>query len=332
MKGNSRMSRIQGKTSSQQLTTSQVYVGIDVSKSYLDVYVHPSGIARRVTNDKSGLASLARFLRPHAPETIVLEATGRYHRLCHRHLHDDGFCVAVMNPYRTRKFSDVLGQLAKTDEIDARMLAQFGAMVQPAASTPPAPAIAALRELLTARRQAGAEKTALQHQLNEVESNLVKSQIRARLKMCERHQVVLEKAIRTTIQQHTELKSRFDILTSIPGIALITAATLIAELDELGAANASQIAALVGVAPMNCDSGIWRGQRRIRGGRHNVRTALYMAALAASRASPDMARFYGRLRKNGKPFKVAITAVMRKLAILANTLITENRKWTLNHT
>lgn len=331
MKGNSRMSRIQGKTPSPQLTTSQVYVGIDVSKSHLDVYVHPNGIGRRVTNDKIGLASLVRFLRPHAPETIVLEATGRYHRLCHRHLHDAGFCVAVMNPYRTRKFSDVLGQLAKTDEIDARMLARFAAMVQPDAAPPPTPVIAALAELLTARRQAGAEKTALQNQLSEATSTLVKRQIRARLTMCTRHQKALEKEVRATIQQHSVLLHRFDILTSIPGIALITAATLIAELDELGAANASQIAALVGVAPMNCDSGLWRGQRRIRGGRQNVRNALYMAALAASRASPDMALFYNRLRNNGKPFKVAITAVMRKLAIIANTLITENRKWTLTH-
>jgi len=326
------MSRIQGKTSSPQHTTPQVYVGIDVSKSHLDVYVHPSGIARRVTNDKVGLASLVKILQPYAPETIVVEATGRYHRLCHRHLHDAGFCVAVMNPYRTRKFSDVLGQLAKTDEIDARMLAQFAAMVQPATAPPPAPTIAVLAELLTARRQAGAEKVSLQNQLSEATSSLVKRQIRARLTMCTRHQAALEKEVRTTIQQHPELQHRFDILTSIPGIALITAATLIAELDELGAANASQIAALVGVAPINCDSGVWRGQRRIRGGRQSVRNALYMAALAASRASPDMARFYNRLRNNGKPFKVAITAVMRKLAILANTLITENRKWALNHT
>jgi transposase len=325
------MSRIQGKTSSPQLAISQVYVGIDVSKSHLDAYVHPTGAARRVTNDKNGLALLVKFLAPYTPETVVLEATGRYHRLCHRHLHDVGFNIAVMNPYRTRKFSDVLGQLAKTDEIDAKILAQFGAMIQPAASTPPAPAIALLSELLTARRQAGAEKTGLQNQQGEATNSLVKQQIRARLKMCERHQAALEKEIRATIQQHEALKCRFDILTSIPGIALITAATLIAELDELGTANASQIAALVGVAPMNCDSGVWRGQRRIRGGRQNVRNALYMAALAASRASPDMARFYKRLKNNGKPFKVAITAVMRKLAILANTLITENRKWELNH-
>ena len=190
------MSRIQGKTSSPQHTTPQVYVGIDVSKSHLDVYVHPTGIARRVANDKIGLASLVRLLRPYVPETVVLEATGRYHRLCHRHLHDAGFCVAVMNPYRTRKFSDVLGQLAKTDAIDAKMLARFGAMVQPAASASPAPVIAALSELLTARRQAGAEKAALQNQLSVTESSLVKQQIRARLKMCERHQAALEKEIR----------------------------------------------------------------------------------------------------------------------------------------
>ena len=152
-------------------------------------------------------------------------------------------------------------------------------------------------------------------------------QLRARLRMCERHQQQLEDHVRELIYSTAYLKRQFDILTSLPGVALITAAILIAELQELGTAKAAQIAALVGVAPMNRDSGAQRGQRKIRSGRQNVRNALYMAAVSANRSNPDLVRFYNRLRDRGKPFKVAITAVMRKLAILANTLIKDNTKW-----
>lgn len=321
------MSRIQGKTTSPQLPTDQVYVGIDVSKSHLDVHIHPSGVARRVANDKAGLQMLVRLFRSHAPQTIVLEATGQYHRLAHRHLHDAGFCVAVMNPFRTRRFADMLGQLAKTDMIDARTLALFAAMVRPEAKVPPAPAQAELAALLVARRQVSQQRGALQNQLGVSDHALVSRQIRARIKMADRHLVALDAEIRQTLRTQPDLKHRYDILTSVPGIGLVTAATMIAELDELGDAKGSQIAALVGVAPMNCDSGALRGQRRIRGGRASVRNTLYMAAVAAVRSNGSIAAFYERLRGNGKPFKVAITAVIRKLAIIANTLITENRKW-----
>jgi transposase len=321
------MSRIQGKTASPQLATEQVYVGIDVSKSRLDVYLHPIGVAQSVTNDKAGLQKLARLLGSYQPELIVLEATGSYHRRAHRHLHDAGFHLAVMNPFRTRKFADMLGQLAKTDEIDAKTLALFAAMVRPDAKAPPAPAQAELAALLVARRQITLAKGALSNQLSVTEHSLIRQQSRARIKMAERHLAALDAEIRQLLRREPELKHRFDILTSIPGIGLISAATMIAELDELGQVNAPQIAALVGVAPMNCDSGAMRGQRRIRGGRSSVRNTLYMAALAAVRSNRDFAAFYERLRNNGKPFKVAITAVIRKLAIVANTLITENRKW-----
>ena len=323
------MSRIQGKTASPQLATDQVYVGIDVSKSRLDVYIHPSGVSQTVANDKAGLQKLARVLWPHAPHMIVLEATGSYHRRAHRHLHDAGFSVAVMNPFRTRKFADMLGQLAKTDTIDARTLALFAAMVQPQAKAPPAPAQADLAALLVARRQVSQQRGALQNQLGVTEHGLIRRQVRARIKMAERHLAALDIEIRQILHREPDLKHRFDILTSIPGIGLISAATMIAELDELGHVNAPQIAALVGVAPMNCDSGAMRGQRRIRGGRTSVRNTLYMAATAAVRSNQDFAAFYNRLRENGKPFKVAITAVIRKLAIAANTLVAENRKWEL---
>lgn len=321
------MSRIQGKTTSSQLATEQVYVGIDVSKSRLDVFLHPIGQSQSVSNDKTGLQQLVRLLRKYAPQLIVLEATGSYHRRAHRHLHDAGFAVAVMNPFRTRKFADMLGQLAKTDKIDARSLALFGAMVQPGAKAPPAPAQADLAALLVARRQTTQAKGALSNQLGVSEHRLIRQQLKARIAMAERHLKALDAEIQQLLRNEPALKHRFDILTSIPGVGPVSAVTMIAELNELGDASATQIAALVGVAPMNCDSGAMRGQRRIRGGRCAVRNALYMAAVAAVRSNTDFAAFYQRLRDNGKPFKVAITAVIRKLAIVANTLISENRKW-----
>ena len=321
------MSRIQGKTASSQLATEQVYVGIDVSKSRLDVFLHPLGPTQSVSNDKPGHQQLVRFLRKHAPQLIVLEATGSYHRRAHRHLHDTGFAVAVMNPFRTRKFADMLGQLAKTDKIDARSLAMFSAMVQPDAKAPPAPAQADLAALLVARRQATQAKGALTNQLDVTEHRLIRRQLKARIAMAERHLKALDAEIQKLLRKEPEFKQRFDILTSIPGVGLVSAATMIAELNELGEVGPAQIAALVGVAPMNCDSGAMRGQRRIRGGRSAVRNTLYMTALAAVRSKTYFAAFFERLRKNGKPFKVAITAVIRKLVIVANTLISENRKW-----
>ena len=170
-------------------------------------------------------------------------------------------------------------------------------------------------------------KGALNNQLGVAEHRLIRRQLKARIAMAERHLKALDAAIQQLLRNEPELKYRFDILTSIPGVGPISAATMIAELDELGEVGAAQISALVGVAPMNCDSGAMRGQRRIRGGRSVVRNALYMAAVAAVRTDSDFKAFFERLRKNGKPFKVAITAVIRKLAIIANTLISENRKW-----
>lgn len=191
----------------------------------------------------------------------------------------------------------------------------------------PAPALADLAALLVARRQATKAKGALNNQLDVAAHRLIRQQQKARIAMAERHLKALEAEIQTLLRSDPGLRHRFNILTSIPGVGPVSAVTMIAELDELGEVGAARIAALVGVAPMNCDSGAMRGQRRIRGGRSSVRNALYMAAVAAVRSNTDFAAFYERLRENGKPFKVAITAVIRKLAIVANTLITENRKW-----
>ncbi len=222
----------------------------------------------------------------------------------------------------------MLGQLAKTDKIDAHSLAMFAAMVQPEVNASPAPAQADLAALLVAMRQATQAKGALNNQLGVAEHRFISQQLKSRIAMTERHLKALDAGMQQLLRSEPALKHRFDIPTSIPGVGPVSAGTMIAEWNELGDAGAAQIAALVGVALMNCDSGAMRGQRRIRGGRCLVRNALYMAAVAAIRTkSSDFRAFFERLRENGKLFKVAITAVIRKLAIVANTLISENRKW-----
>lgn len=306
---------------------SAVYVGIDTSKAWLDVYLHPIGHASRVENSKDGLRGLARDLQKLGIAMIVIEATGKLHRLAHRMLSQAGFPVAVVNPHRSRKLADVFGQLAKTDKIDARILALFGALVHPRVTPVPAKALAELQEMVLARQGLKADETTLVNRLAAAENRFVKQILDGQLRQLRRNLRRLEARIKAVIAGDAGLQRRFDILTSIKGIGSIVAATLVGCLAELGQLSRGGIALLAGLAPLNCDSGQMRGQRHIKGGRGHVRTSLYMAAICAIRCNPDLKTVYQRLRKNGKAAKVAITAVMRKLVILANTLIREDRHW-----
>jgi transposase len=262
---------------------------------------------------------------------IVMEATGKLHRLAHRELSAAGFAVAVVNPYRSRKLADALGQLAKTDAIDARMLAVYGETLEPEATPVPAKTLAELQELVLARRAAKAGETALKNQHAAAGSPVLKRLLKAQLEAQARLVEGLENAIAALLSKDAGLKRRYELLISIKGIGPIVAVTLVACLSELGVLAGGQIAALAGVAPINYDSGERRGQRHIKGGRAHVRSALYMAAVSAIRCNPDLKAFNARLRAAGKAPKVALTAVMRKLVLLANTLIREDRRWTPKH-
>lgn len=317
------MSRMQEQINKQP----KAYVGIDVGKDQLDIFIHPAGASLRVSNTKTGIQTLVKSLRQHEVELAALEATSKYHRLAHAMLHEAGFAVSVINPFRSRQFSDSIGRLAKTDGIDAEALAFYAARMNPSPTKPPEKQFKLLRDLQTARRQVLEEVCDLKRQLHTTDHSVAARQIRARIAMGERHKTVLEKEIHQAIAADPVLKNKFDILTSIPGIGRTTAAILLADLSELGQVNARQIAALAGVAPMNWDSGAKRGNRMIRGGRRQVRNALYMCAVACITRSESMGKTYQNLVARGKKPKVALTAVMRKLIILANTLIAENRKW-----
>lgn len=304
-----------------------VHAGVDVSKNTLDFFVLPHGITALVPNDKTGARKLIRECTRYGVQLVALEATGKYHRMLHETLHAANIDTAVINPFRSRQFADSMGKLAKTDTIDAEVLARFAERMKPEPTKPPGEAYKALHDLHTARRQVVDETGDLKRQLQTTEHPLAIEQIKARIEMAECHKSALEREIQVLIASDPVMKRKFEILVSIPGIGKTTASIMLADLGELGQVNARQIAALAGVAPMNWDSGARQGNRMIRGGRKNVRNALYMCAVSCIGRPGSLGAFYRRLILRGKSPKVALTALMRKLVIIANTLIAENRVW-----
>ena len=317
---------MQGKN--EQSADQTVTVGIDVSKDWLDVALLPINTSLRVANNKKGHKALLKRLVGYDVSCVVMEATGKYHRSLHTNLHAAGLCVSVINPYRSRKFSDVLGRLAKTDKVDALVLAHYGAMVGPTSHIPASKTLSDLAEAVSARTAAVAQKTALTNRRGATLNIALKRELARQVRACEHHIERLDKLIAGTIANDAVLARRYEILVTMPGVGPVAAAGLIAGLSELGSCTDKQIAALVGVAPMNWDSGQMRGHRAIKGGRAPIRRLLYMAALTNVRSHRSgLKEFYEGLRNRGKPTKVALVAVMRKLAILANTLIAEDRHW-----
>lgn len=305
------------------------YAGIDVSKDKLDFAIHGSDIFLTVPNDRRGIQKLIRQCTLQNVQLVVLEPTGKFHRQTHEQLHEADIAVAAVNPFRSRKFADSLGQLAKTDKIDAQVLARYGAVINPRPSEPVSKQNNALRELQAARRQLVDEIGYLKRKLKASVHTLAIRQLKVRLKLAETHKSAIEGEIHNLIQSETILKSKFQILTSIPNIGATTAALMLADLSELGRVNCRQIAALAGVAPMNWDSGTRQGSRITRGGRRHIRKALYMCAVSAIGRPGPFSETYKQLTRRGKPPKVALTAIMRKLVVLANTLVAEQRRWQL---
>lgn len=322
---------MQGQIQPEARSASPVYVGIDVCKDRLDVHLHPMGRRLRVANDREGIKRLKRELARHPVAGVVMEATAKYHRCAHRSLSQSGFAVSVVNPLRARLFAQALGTRAKTDPIDAKMLAILADMMAPQATPPASEALEALQELVHARHAATAERTALINRRAASQTAFVRRELAQRLRSLDGHIERLATQIADHIAGTADLARRYAILVSIPGVGPAVAAALIADLPELGRLGRHAIACLAGLAPFADDSGDANGPRRIRGGRAQPRRALYWAALSAARHNPDLAVFYKRLRDNGKKPKVALTAVMRKIVVLANTLLREDRLWQPNH-
>ncbi|HLH50324.1 MAG TPA: IS110 family transposase [Roseiarcus sp.] len=320
---------MQGKVSAQPSAT-RVYVGIDVCKERLDVYIHPIGQKLAVGNDQNGVKRLKRLLNGYDVALLVMEATGKLHRFAHRSLSADGFRVAVVNPLRSRLFAEAIGTLAKTDGVDARMLAILGESLAPAVTPPPSELFEALQELVRGRQAAVEERTALLNRLAASKTKCLIAEIKRQLRALETAIANLEAEIKRLIKSDPRLARRFEILVSIPSVGDITAAAIIAELQEIGTVSAKHVAMLAGLAPIARDTGETKGARHIKGGRAHLRNALYMAALSAFRYNPAFKIFHNRLIAAGKESKVALVAVMRKLIVLANTLVCENRTWQPN--
>ncbi len=303
-----------------------LYLGIDVARDHLDVAVHPTGTAWRVANTPPGHAALRQRVQGQPVRRLVLEASGSYEQAVADVLAAAGLPVVVVNPRQVRDFARARGILAKTDTLDAQVLAHFAATVQPRVRPRPDAATQHLHDLVTRRRQLRDMRGAEQQRRRQA-APAVRADIDALVAVLTHHLDALDAQIAAALHADPRLRARAAWLQSIPGIGPVAAATLLAEVPELGTLNRKQAAALVGVAPFNRDSGTWRGSRRVWGGRATVRAVLYMAALTASRIHPRLRAFYHRLLAAGKPPKVALTACLRKLLLLCNALCKQQAPW-----
>ncbi len=317
---------MQGKEVSEQ-ETAKCTAGIDVSKNWLDVHVLPASQSLRVANTSGGICQLKRWLIRFDPKLVVIEATGKWHRVLCRSLAASQVPLAIVNPYRVRMFAEAQGILAKTDQLDAKVLAMFAVMMAPPARAPSSEMLEVLQELITARDSAVAEETALRNQRSAAQARFLKPHFARRIAQLKSHIKALEKECLRLIKTDDALARRFAILLSVPSFGAVVAMTLIARLPELGSITNKQISALAGMAPLADDSGNQKGIRVIRGGRGPVRRMLYLAALTAAHHDETMQAFYLRLTSKGRASKAALVAVARKLVVLANTLIAQDRLW-----
>ncbi len=307
------------------------YIGIDVSKATLDIASLPNGESWAVTNDDLGLAELTPRLVALAPVLVVLEATGGFETLAAITLAKAGLPIAVVNPRQVRDFAKAMGQLAKTDALDAGILAAFAQRMRPEPRPLPDEAAQLLDSLLTRRRQVVEMLTAEKNRLGFARGP-VKRDISQHIRWLEKRLTNVDGDLQDAVSSSPLYQAKADLLRSVPGVGPVTTFTLLASLPELGHLSRHQIAALVGVAPLNRDSGTLRGKRMVWGGRAPVRAVLYMAALVGIKHNPVLRQFYERLRAAGKPFKVAVTACMRKLLTILNAMLHQNRRWDPQHT
>ena len=309
--------------------TTPLFVGIDVSKATLDVAVLPTGETWTSANAPEGIDTLVARIAALTPTLVVLEATGRYEAACAAALASAGVAVAVVNPRQVRDFAKATGRLAKTDAIDAGVLALFADRVRPEPRPLPDAESEAFAALLSRRRQLITMLVAEKNRAH-VSAPSVQKSVAKHVRWLETELADLDDRLVSAIRESTVWRAKDDLLRAIPGVGRVLATTLLADLPELGRLSRREIAALVGVAPLNWDSGNFRGQRSVWGGRSTVRTALYMSALAAARSNPPVKALYERLVEKGKPKKVALVACMRKLLITCNAVVRDGAAWEPN--
>jgi transposase len=305
----------------------QVVVGVDVSKAMLDVAVLPGGGVLQFANDASGIEELGKTLQSLAADLVVMEATGGYETAAATAFVASGLRVAVVNPRQIRDFAKATGRLAKSDRIDAQVIAAFGRAIEPEIMRLPDEDARELEALLVRRRQLVAMRVQETNRMGLMQGAMRK-RIKAHIDWLEKEIDKLDIDLTAGLRRSPAWRAKDELLRSFKGVGPITSGTLIVALPELGQLDRRAIAALVGLAPFNCDSGIKRGRRSIYGGRSQVRTLLYMAATTAIRYNPVIRAFYERLKSRGKPHKVAMVACMRKMLTILNAMVRQSTPWT----
>lgn len=303
-----------------------INIGVDVSKTQLDFHILPDNSSFHVSNDHEGIKKAITQLAEIQPERIVVEATGRMEKAFVHACLEAALTVVVINPLRLRRFASALGILAKTDQLDAQVIAQFAETVKPEVRPIDDNTSCYIKDLLIRRRQL-TELCSMEKNRLSIMPESLHGSISTIISAIKQQQKIVEDLLDKAITTHAQWNEKMLLLETVPGVGKITVYTLLGHLPELGKLNHKQIAALVGVAPMNRDSGSYKGQRRIRGGRHTVRKVLYMATITAVRCNPVIHRYYQQLIDSGKAFKVAITACMRKLIVIMNAMLRDKKAW-----
>lgn len=306
-----------------------VNVGIDIGKSLLDIYIYERDVYFQVNNDTAGIRKLLGRIGRYQVARIVVEATGRYERALFLAALDKGLPIVVVNPLHVRRYAGAIGQLAKTDKIDAKLIAQYSAMIKPEPRVQYGPEQRKIKDLLVRRRQL-IEMSTMERNRLQIMPKAMCADIQRHINHIQKQIIKLDKLLSKTIEACDEWREKRKILESMPGVGEQVVYALLADLPELGGLGHKQIAALTGVAPYNRDSGALRGKRRIRGGRHGVRTTLFMAVMCAVQHNPTIKLFYRRLIAAGKHKKVALTACIRKMVIMLNAMVRDNKMWNEN--
>ena len=302
-------------------------IGIDISKDNFEAHRLPDGAAKQFSNNAAGFRNLLSWIGGCQIERLVYEPTGSYHLEFECAMDKAGLPLVKVNPLQAKRFAQAVGTKAKTDRVDAHMLAKMGMVLSPPCGVTPSENLRKLKGLHIARRALIKDRTAAKNRSHTITQKLLLKQNKARLQQIKRDLEAIEAEMLTMIESNETTKQALKIIGSIPGIGKLTAIALLVEMPELGMLDNKAVASLAGLAPITRQSGKWQGKAFINGGRKIVRDALYMPALVAIRYNPDMKTKYQSLIQIGKPPKVAITAVMRKLIILANTLIKKNTEW-----
>lgn len=301
-------------------------VGIDISKATLDAFRMSDGRREQFSNVPAGLKKLKKWLGK-SPARVIYEPTGPYHRDLEQALAGTCHGLVKVNPTRARRFAQATGQTAKTDRVDAELLARMGEVLNLEASPARSEALMEIKELHVARVGLIKDRTACRNRLGAARCKVIISQLNARYRQIKAQIAQIDAELVRYVKADPELARRYEILLSIPGIGQVAAIALIVEMPELGSMNAKEVASLAGLAPVTRQSGKWKGKARISGGRQTIRNMLFMPALIATRFNAPLRRTHEALIGAGKPWKVSITAVMRKLVILANALVRDDRTW-----